>query len=157
MGSLEPEPIDPSVMEVRLDMLRANAGLDPRTWLLNIPYAAYAGNIRAMEPRFRDAPLNTDDRTVLEYVAPMTERNRRVQDGTEALAFLPLLRFAEGLLAEVPPEHDPALSRLPVSDRSQVRAGLAYYGYTTHKQLGRETEAQAYLDQYQSHVAPSVP
>jgi len=157
VGRLEQEPIDPFVMEARLEMLRARSGLDPETWLLNIPYAAYAGNIRAMEERFQDAPLNTDDRTVLEYVAPMTERNRGKGDGTEALAFLPLLEFATELLAAVPPERDPQLSRLPPPAVSQVRAGLAYYGYTTNKRLGREREAQAYLEQYQREIAPTIP
>jgi spermidine synthase len=152
VGRLADEPLDPRVLRARIDLLRASGSLDPDTWLLQIPFAAYAGNLRALEARFRDAPLNTDDRTVLEYVAPITERNARGAGTSRVLAWDTLLAFCEGLLGELPPERDPHLVRLSDDERSQVRAGLALYAYALHSRLGDDVSARSYLEEYRAHL-----
>jgi spermidine synthase len=157
VGSLDDEPLDPAVFEQRVDALRQRGSLDPNTWLLNIPYAAYVSNPSAMEGRFRDAPLNTDDRTVLEYVAPITERNSRGSRETVVLAYAPLLQFCEGLIEELPPERDPYLARTVDGPKAQVRAGLAYYGYALYSRLGNDAEARSYLASYQRLLQATSP
>jgi spermidine synthase len=156
IGSIEETTLDPQLLDRQLTVLQSNAQLDPRTWILNIPYAAYAGNLRALEDRFAAARLNTDNRTVLEYVAPMTERNRRGEGTTRVLAWDQLLSFCDGLLRALPPGDDPYLVRLAPADLAQVRAGLAYYGYEVYSRTGEKERASAYLAEYQSllEVAP---
>ena len=77
VGRLEQSPLDPELLERGLAQMRQDPDLDPRTWLMNIPLAAYAGNVGRLDGRLASAPVNTDDRTVLEYMAPVTERNSR--------------------------------------------------------------------------------
>lgn len=149
VGSLDDQALDPDVFQRRVDELRASGNLDPRIWLLNIPYAAYVSNLRALEARFREAPLNTDDRTILEYIAPITERNARGAKETQVLAWSPLLDFCQGLMEELPPERDPYLALVGTSRRAQVRASLAYYGYALHSQLNNDAAARSYLQVYQ--------
>ena len=91
VGRLDDDPLDPEALSRGLAALAQDPELDPRTWLLNIPLAAYAGNYSAPDPRLADTPVNTDDRTILEYMAPVTERNSRGARRSTVLAWLPLL------------------------------------------------------------------
>jgi spermidine synthase len=155
IGKMEQDLLRYEELERDLQFLRTRAGLDERVWLLNIPLAAYAGNMSAQRERFANAPVNTDDRTLLEYVAPKTERNSRGAGQTQVLAWRPLLDFCEQLLSELPPEDDPYLREIPPAARNQVRAGLAYYGFVVHQQTGDAARAQHYFDRYQKLVGGS--
>jgi hypothetical protein len=93
--------------------------------------------------------VNTDDRTLLEYLAPVTERNRRGSGQVRVLAWNHLLGYLEELLSELPPDRDPHLVRFPDSMRRQVPAGLARYGYTVHRSQRDGAAAERYLAAYQ--------
>jgi len=97
--------------------------------------------------------VSTDDRRLLEYSAPRTERNSKGAGSTAVLAWDALARFDERLLRETPPERDPYLAGVDPAVRRQVRAGLAYYRHTTLRQMGRAAEAEEALLEYRSLLA----
>ncbi len=156
VARLDEAPLDPDTLDRGLEILRARAGLPDETWLLQIPFAAYAGNLSALAPRFAGSPINTDNWTVLEYTAPVTERDSRGAGRTQTLAWGKLLEFSEGLLAALPPERDPHLARLSPRQRHQVHAGVAYYGHVVSREQGRSQEAEAYLSTYRRWLGPAA-
>ena len=147
-------PLDVERIENGLRDLVAAGHLDERLWLPNIPLAAYVANLDPLRERFADAPLNTDDRTILEYTAPMTERDAKGAGVRDVLAWGPLLRFCEQLHESVPPENDPHLVNATPAQRRQVRAGTAYYGYEVMRRTGREADATAYRRLYERLISP---
>ena len=153
VASMETRPLDPQRLDAGLARL-ADGGMDPQTWLLHIPLAAYVADLGRLRDGFADAPLNTDDRTVLEYLAPITERNSKGARTAPVLAWEELLRFCEELQAAAPPQSDPYLARVGEARRRQVRAGTDYYGYEVMRRLGRDAEAAAYLERYRRELAP---
>jgi hypothetical protein len=142
------------VLTGHLDRLRSPDRLPADVWLQNIPLAAYAGNVGASRSLFDGFPVSTDDRRPLEYTAPRTERNSKGARTTPVLAWDTLVLFAEGLLQATPPEADPFLSGVDPSSRRQVRAGLAYYRYTTLRRMGKAAEAEEALAAYRALLAP---
>lgn len=109
-----------------LDLRRLDLPLNPQTILL-----FYGGNLTAARALLGDAPINTDDRPLIEYLAP---RNFR-EDGQGENPWFLGRRFAD-FLDEVqlicPPADDPLLAnrteanrRLPLSGSALHRAGLS--------------------------------
>lgn len=154
VGSMDREPLDVAGLRRGLGRLSDRGHLDRNVWLVNIPMAAYVANLSQIRNRFADAPVNTDDRTILEYLAPVTERNAKGARTATALAGEPLLRHTERLLEASPPESDPYLERATPAEVRHVRAGTAYYGYEVMRRLGRTDEAERYLAAYRNLLAP---
>ena len=94
VGSLDENPLNPSVLESGLAQLRADPDLDASTWFLNIPLAAYVTSMHSHKGRLADAPLNTDNHTILEYSAPITERDSHGARKTPVLAWVRLLELS---------------------------------------------------------------
>lgn len=149
-----PAPLQPDVLASHLDLLKRSDRLPGNVWLQNIPLAAYAGNVSVSRELFDHYPLSTDDRRPLEYSAPRTERDSKGTGTTPVLAWDALARFSARLLEQTPPEADPYLRGVDPVVRRQVRAGLAYYQYTTLRRMGRAAEAQEALLEYRSLLAP---
>ena len=108
------------------DLQRLDLPLNPQTILL-----FYAGNLTAARSLIEDAPINTDNHPVIEYVAP---RGYRGESGGSSPWFLGerFLRFVEEVQEICPPESDPLLRnrtpanrRLPLAGSAFHRAGLA--------------------------------
>jgi spermidine synthase len=118
-------------------------------WLEAIPLAAYAGNPGEARQLFDRYVLNTDDRTPLEYLAPVTERNSKGAGERSVLAWIDLARYCEELLTALPPREDPYLAEVDDAAVNQVFAGLAYYEAETHRREGRAAESQAALRRYE--------
>lgn len=154
VGRMDETPLDVDRLEGGLQRLVDEGHLDGRIWLPNIPLAAYVANLSLVGDRFADAPRNTDDRTVMEYSAPVTERESKGAGTENVLAWGHLLRFCEELHRAVPPEDDPYLANATPAQLRQVRAGTAYYGYEVMRRTGREAEAAEYLRAYQSYLTP---
>lgn len=83
----------------------------------------YAGN--AASGLFAHAPVNTDDRPLIEYLAPRT--HRAVIAGTAQWLTGPERdRLYADLLSALPPEDDPHLVLLSAPQRALPRAGAIY-------------------------------
>jgi len=123
-------------------------------WLEAIQLAAYAGNPGEAHRLFDGYMLNTDDRTPLEYLAPVTERNSKGAREKPVLAWTNLVRYCEKLLSALPPREDPYLAEVDDAAVNQVLAGLAYYEAETHRREGREAESRAALKRYERLLPP---
>jgi spermidine synthase len=115
----------------------------------------YAGNLSASRDLVVDAPINTDDRPIIEYLAPETPL--RVVDGeAEWLTGMALQDFFDRLAARVPPADDPYLADVPTAERDDVEAGRLLHEAVLLRAAGRVSEARAALDACNHMVPPSV-
>lgn len=119
IGANEPAPLDPEILLAHADAL--TGGIRSQAYLEGLTLRFYAGNI-TRSGIFADAPLNTDDRPLIEYMAPRTHRavitgEARFVTGGERDAL-----YAE-LEELMPPDRDPHLAALSDAQRDQVRAG----------------------------------
>ena len=111
----------------------------------------YAGNLTAAADLFASAPLNTDDRPLIEFLAPRLTRVTAVGDkdwftGETLAAFYDTL---ETRLAGIPD------SLLPVSDETAAarRAGTALYHYA----LAAARHDDVIAARFQTEVRELVP
>lgn len=119
VGANEPAALDPDAVLAHADAL--TGGIRSQDYLEGLTLRFYAGNI-SESGIFADAPLNTDDRPLIEYMAPRTHRavitgEARFLVGDERDA---LYAELEDLL---PPAWDPYLAALTDVQRDHVRAG----------------------------------
>ena len=86
--------------------------LNPQTALVY-----YGGNVTASKELFADYPVNTDDKPVIEYMAPRRYRNQ----GTDKMPWFVgpyILKFIKDLQKACPPDQDPLLvNRTPANRR----------------------------------------
>jgi len=83
----------------------------------------YTGNLSAAAERFAADPVNTDDRPLIDFHAPIIQR--RVRAGrAKRLTGRAYLGLLESMAEAVLPEVDPFLARVPDAERRFVRAGL---------------------------------
>lgn len=119
-------------------------GVERYSASLLLPY--YVGNI-GESGIFEDRPLNTDDRPIVEYLAPRT--HRRVEAGEASFVTGGKReRLYEAVRGALPPERDPYLRDLPDRHLDLVRAGHAYSRYAYLSGNGNETGAEAYRREF---------
>jgi spermidine synthase len=105
---------------------------------LTLPY--YAGHLSMVTGVVPGGPLNVDDRPVIEYAAPLSQRRQRAGEISWFTAG-DLIAFFGQVLDAVPPESDPYLARLTDADRSWVRSGFHHHSAAVYRALGDETRA----------------
>ena len=83
----------------------------------------YCGNLSGAKSLFHDSPLNTEDHPVIEYLTP---RSASLQAADKVVWFAgpQFVGFMEKMQSLTPPETDPALAGLPVTERKAAKAGL---------------------------------
>jgi spermidine synthase len=142
IGRLDGAPLDPDMVQRRIHEV-------PEPYLLvgQGPRAAplmwsYVGDLEAARALVEHAPLNTDDRPLIEYLSPVT--HRRV--GGRRASFL-IRDHLTGLEAEflsaVPPDRDPYLARLSPAERGFSVAGFYTVESAVLRRMGRDAEADS--------------
>ena len=143
VGATGPTTLDPTVIEGNGRRLSGGAPLPDATALaVTLPF--YLGNLSAAAGLIPPGPLNTDDRPLVEYLAPVTQREERA-GATGWFNSTELAEFLRRLAELAPPARDPHLARLSPAHRDFVRAGLSYYEGAVARQLGRDAEADAHF------------
>jgi spermidine synthase len=112
----------------------------------------YGGHLSLAPQLLEAGALNTDDRPIVEYVAPITQREQRT-GGASWLVGLELIAFMRALLDAVPPERDPYLSQLDRTGREWVRAGFHYHAAAVHRRL-QSDEAAHHMREFEARIAP---
>ncbi|HVS65263.1 MAG TPA: fused MFS/spermidine synthase [Thermoanaerobaculia bacterium] len=105
--------------------LRALGEQDPQLVELG-PMVFYAGNLSRAPGLIAPGPLNTDDRPLLEYLAPISQRQEKARR-SRFLTSSALISLFDELAAQSPYERDPLLVELPPSSAALARAGLAMH------------------------------
>ncbi len=121
VGQVEATPLDPAVLAVQARHLDPGRRSDAFYEALGL--RMYVGNLTASGV-FADRELNTDDRPVIEHLAPRTQREAR---GTGGSASFLVGEAREAFYAEVaagaPTDDDPFLVALDDTQRGYVEAG----------------------------------
>jgi spermidine synthase len=116
--------------------------LNPQTALLY-----YGGNITASKELFAEYPINTDDKPVIEYMAPRYYRNKG-ENETPWFVGPYILKFIKNLQERCPPDKDPLLVNRKPANRRLPLAGSAYQETKLWAQFGKNDEAQESWQQF---------
>ena len=145
VGQNRAEPLDPQVPIAHGRALAGNADL-PDDLLAAVNLRFYAGNITA-SGLFDQHAINTDNRPLIEYQAPRTQR--AVQAGQARwLTGDQLGLLYERLIQNPGVARDPYLARLDETQRGYVIAGRSYYHYGVYRMAGRDEQAAMLLDDF---------
>lgn len=112
----------------------------------------YVGNLSAAGRVLADFPVNTDDRPVVEFLAPISQRLNKA-GRIDWLAGEELLHFMEALQKGVPAENDPYLSALSEGKRTLPAAGLHLHKGQLLKQQGKLSAAETEFERYRQLTA----
>jgi len=112
----------------------------------------YLGNLDALQKHLSSVTLNTDDRRVIEFNAPILTQQARAGKETY-LVGEELEQLFTTLNTNLPPGQDPYLSDLPPNEVRYVEAGLQYYRYLQLRAAGRENKADSVLKRIRT-IAP---
>lgn len=154
IGHKRAEPLDLQKLSDNVASFAKRAGLSGDLWFVNIPMAAYMGNLSSLSEEIASAEINTDNRPVIEYIAPRVQREAQAAGVTATLAYESLGRFSARLLDLLPPSRDSYIQHLSQREVDQVMAGLNYYLYTDAQRSGSIDEAGRYLARYRQLVGP---
>jgi len=131
--------------------VEASAEKDQRAPIL----AHYVGNPDSLRERFADYPLNRDDRPVIEYRAPITQRLQKTKK-IDWLIGETLIELMADLQNAAPPADDPFLQQLPDRLRQLPAAGMLLHRSQVLKQQGRLTAAKQAYARYQAVLDAAV-
>jgi spermidine synthase len=134
--------------QAKIDFLKSNGQADIYT-ILNPQTALvyYAGNITASKQLFAKYPVNTDDKPVIEYMAPRHYRNKG-EDTTPWFVGPFILKFIKDLQETCPPDKDPLLVNRTPANRRLPLAGSAYQETKLWAQFGNNAETQRSWEQF---------
>jgi len=103
---------------------------------------SYCGNLTAVRDLFGTGPLATDDRPLIEYLAPITQRRVESKKATWFTSET-LIDFLEEIRRRLPPDQDPYLGNLTEKQRSYTQAGLLVQKGRVLRAMGRQDESEA--------------
>ncbi len=111
--------------------------------------AHYAGNLQAIHQKLGSYPINTDDYPIIEYQAPVTQRQQRNKQAQWMVGDA-LIQLMQSIQAKLPFEKDPYLSKLDPHQRYLPNAGLYLHQAQVSKQKGYITEAEKNYTAYKN-------
>ena len=111
----------------------------------------YCGNLTVGQRLFAKAQLNIDDRSQIEYQAPISHLDKKANEknwfvGSE------LIRFFDQLLLIAPPDHDPILSDMGQNEFGYIRAGLALHTANLLRLNGNIEHADKALEFFKTQI-----
>lgn len=98
----------------------------------------YAGNLSAADELFRDYPVNTDDRPVIEYQTPRGFREVAAHDEVIWCVGPKFIDWVERIFEAAPLQSDPVWQGLPDELLHQARAGEAFHQAMVAGAMGRD-------------------
>lgn len=101
----------------------------------------YCGNVTASKERFDGYPVNTDDKPLIEYMAPRHFRNKG-KDETPWFVGPYIARFIKDLQKACPPDKDPLLVNRTPANRRLPSAGGAYHEARLWARFGNNAECE---------------
>jgi hypothetical protein len=136
---LDPAPLDPEAVARRIATTPDPALLGSLGTGVTRLLWGYCGNLSAARRLVFDAPINSDDHPLIEYLAPITHRRAHTRQASW-LTGENLIEWLEELQAAVPPERDPYLALVPEASRGHARAGLISHRGAMLRRAGRVQE-----------------
>lgn len=103
------------------DVTRLGLPIDSQTVLF-----FYCGNVSVSADLFKDCPVNTDDRPLIEYLAPRTFREAG-KEQTPWFVGMEVLNLVDELQRRCPPSEDPLLANRTAENKRLPLAGAAFH------------------------------
>jgi spermidine synthase len=150
VGSMEPQALDPDTILDRADAL--TGGLRDEAYLDGMVMRFYAGNV-SESGIFHDAPINSDNVPLIEYMSPRTHRAVITGDA-EFLVGKARDALYDDLTGLLPPDADPHLARLTRSQRDQIEAGRLVARSRGLRARGDEAGADAVWQEFLALTPP---
>ena len=145
-GHMNTEPLDADGLAARLAQIEIDSidstgikaiGREPVPENSNVLLMHYAGNLSQARSLVDHYRINTDDRPVIEYLAPLEDRQKK--SGTSMrLIGESLLDFYASLIEASPPETDPFLDKVDIENRRLVHAGLELHRSRIYQLFGQQ-------------------
>ncbi|MDP6524098.1 MAG: fused MFS/spermidine synthase [Kiritimatiellia bacterium] len=147
-GHGDDTPLPACAIDGSADKLTAIAGKNHRDLQqLSLPFNSqtilffYCGNVTEARELFADYPVNSDDRPLIEYMAPRTYRNKT--DAAVPWFVGPrIARLVEEIQRLCPPERDPLLVDRTDGNRRLPVAGAAFHRARLWEVIGDEEECR---------------
>ena len=156
VGQKEPRSLDPErVLENAERLGRGRTIQDPRM-LEGLPFYFYAGNLTAHRDLFGNHAINTDNRPLIEYLTPVTQREEKIGGEVWFTSDL-LVDFFNQLASDLPPREDPYLKNLSAEHLEYVTAGSSYYRAAAYRRAGQEREAELAARDFLARVPAQIP
>ncbi len=156
VGHSDREPFNPEAFLSRARQLPGSADRSDAALLAHL-LRFYAGNLTPLRDALAQYPLNTENRPVIDYVAPIS-RCLEESYGGQMLTGLALMGIFDDLFLAFPPEKDPYLVRLTELQVAYVRAGLSFFKAAAYARAGQKAETrrhyQEFLARYPRGLAP---
>ncbi|MGR9073789.1 MAG: fused MFS/spermidine synthase [Gammaproteobacteria bacterium] len=112
--------------------------------------AHYVGNLTAVGDRFSGVRPNTDDRPLIEFQAPVSQRLTKSGEA-DWLVGEQLITFMQRLAEDAPYDRDEYLNDLEKKDAKLPAAGLHLHKAQLLKQQGRLTAAQKEFEMFEKN------
>lgn len=141
------EPLDPA----RIRKKMAGIVKSGNSFSEAIPEVFYVGNITAEKELFERSAVNTDNRPVIEYLAPVIEQKQRSGQAVW-LTYQPLENLFDTLFDRLPPERDPFLRNLSSEQVGKIRAGLDLYKAFTYYYLKDYDKARDFYRKFKARI-----
>jgi spermidine synthase len=153
-GHKDNAPLPASILDSRADMRAAVAGKDCRDMArLSLPFNSqtilffYCGNVTGAKELFAGYPVNTDDKPIIEYMAPRNYRNKK--DSAMPWFVGPrLARLVDDIQKRCPPATDPLLAKRSPEDRRLPVAGAAFHWAHIWGVIGDQNESQQFWQRF---------
>ena len=113
--------------------------------------AYYVGNLGESKKKWQAYPVNSDDKPVIEYLAPITQRREKTRK-IDWLTRETLLRLMGQIQETQAPESDPYLKNLSPELRSLPKAGMALHRSRVLRLQGRLAAAKVEQARYHELV-----
>lgn len=155
-GHMNAEPLDFTGLPARLGRIKLDSiedtgieaiGREPVPENSNVVLMHYAGNLSQAASLVSHYPFNTDDKPIIEYIAPREDRQKKSGASTR-LTGENLIDFYKSLLEASPPETDPFLEHIDMDQRRLVNAGLALHSSRVYQRSGQKRLSDQSLDRF---------
>lgn len=134
---INPESLAPRLRGTESEEISA----EHRNKLIGVFLLYYCGNLSTLRHNLEDVSVNTDDRPIIEYLAPQTNRKVKAKE-ISWFTGIALVDFLYDLIKQLPPEQDPNLDELDMEVKYYVRAGLALHRSNVLEKLGDTQKAK---------------
>lgn len=146
--------LDPEAVTANFRIRRKTEDL-PRDLAMAFAGLFYINNLTAHRELFAGAPINTDDRPIIEYEAPVAQREQAGGARPWFTSF-PLAQFEAKLLRALPPARDPYLADLAPAERDYSLAGMDLFSAILQRDAGNEEQARKHAETFERSVPPQV-
>ncbi len=155
VGAGEGFALNPARLPANWRANRNNPATVEDSFIKSILLMYYAGNLSTLPDTWRHTPINTNDSSLIEFIAPLTEQKSQ-QDDSVWMKDDKGIDFLQRLWQQTPPAADPYLAHLNAQEKRYVEAGHQLY-LSVHDRNKKLTEkAEAGLARFKQLADPSL-